>query len=415
MPLAGVCLRPGLGGEVKRAAAWGLLVTDLLADVAITVMAILHTAQSGTVPGTAALALMAASFAVVGGLLALRRPGNAEGWLLLAVATAWSVPMTATAVGQSLLDHHAGGTAAAWLAWPAVWLWLPPLGLMGTQVLLRFPDGALPAPRWRWFSGLTLALIAAATVGMAVVSPDADGYANLTHLRWVPPELVLAAGLAALACFPVSVASVVIRYRRSGITQRQQIRWVAWAAGIFVAVYLISVLPVLPQAFTDSEAMNVAVFAAYALVPVSIGLAILRYRLYDIDKIVSRTVSYTVITATLAGVYAGGVALATGVLPFSGQAGTAASVLAAMALFAPLRRRVQRTVDRRFNRARYDAEAVTAAFARQMREPVGIDTVRADLAAAITQTLDPAHVSLWVRGEHHPETAATLATSRAIF
>src|SRR5262249_19485329 len=120
MPVAGVCLRPGPGGEVKRAAAWGLLVTDLLADVAITVMAMWHTAQPAPVAGTAALALMAASFAVVGGLLALRRPGNAEGWLLLAVATAWSVPMTATAVGQSLLDHHAGGTAAAWLAWPAV-------------------------------------------------------------------------------------------------------------------------------------------------------------------------------------------------------------------------------------------------------------------------------------------------------
>ena len=245
---------------------------------------------------------MAASFAVVGGLLALRRPGNA--------------------------------------------------------------DGALPAPRWRWFSRPTLALVAAATVGMAVVSPaDTDGYANLTYLPWVPQELALAVGLAALACFPVSVASVVIRYRRSGIVQRQQIRWVAWAAGIFVAVHLISAFPILPQAFSGSEAMTVVVLVAYALVPVSIGFAILRYRLYDIDKIVSRTVSYAVITGTLAGVYAGGVALLTGVLPFSGQAGTAASVLAAMALFAPLRRRVQRAVDRRFNRARYDAETVIAAFA----------------------------------------------------
>ena len=389
---------------MKRAAAWGLLVTDLAADAAITVTAILHTVRSASVPATAALALMAVSFAVIGGLLALRRPGNAQGWLLLAVATAWSVPMAATAVGQSLLDGHAGGTAAAWLAWPAVWLWLPPLGLMGTQVLLRFPDGALPSPRWRWFSGLTLALIAAATAGMAVVAPaDTDGYTNLTYLPQVPQELALAVGLAALACFPVSVASVVIRYRRSGIVQRQQIRWVAWAAGIFVAVYLISAFPVLPQAFSGSEAMTVAVFVAYALVPVSIGFAVLRYRLYDIDKIVSRTVSYAVITATLAAVYAGGVALATGVLPFSGQAGTAASVLAAMALFAPLRRRVQRAVDRRFNRARYDAEAVIAAFARRMREPAAIDAVRADLAAAVTQTLDPAHASLWVHGDQRRE------------
>ena len=129
----------------------------------------------------------------------------------------------------------------------------------------------------------------------------------------------------------------------------------------------------------------------------AIGFAVLRYRLYDIDKIVSRTVSYAVITATLAGVYVGGVALLTGVLPFSGQARTAVSVLIAVALFAPLRRRVQRAVDRRFNRARYDSEAVLAAFAQRMREQADIDAVRADLAAAVTRSLDPGHVSLWVR------------------
>ena len=117
----------------KRAVAWGLLAAAMLGASAFTVLAILHTARSATVPSDAAISFMAMSFAVVGGLLALRRPGNAEGWLLLAVGTAWSLPLTSIAVGQSLLDHPAGGPVAAWLAWPAVWLWLPPLGLMARR------------------------------------------------------------------------------------------------------------------------------------------------------------------------------------------------------------------------------------------------------------------------------------------
>ncbi|MGH3407199.1 MAG: hypothetical protein ACRDRJ_32570, partial [Streptosporangiaceae bacterium] len=292
---------------------------------------------------------------------------------------------------------------AAWLAWPGVWLWLPPLGLMGTQVLLRFPDGALPSPRWRWFSRLSLILIAAATAAMATTAPaDGEGHANLTYLPWVPPWPLIVAALAALACFPVSVASVVVRYRRAGITEREQIRWVAWAAGVFVGVYLLSALPVLPQAFGDSGVATAVVFVAYALVPAAIGFAILRYRLYDIDRIVSRTLSYAATTAALAGVYIGCVALLTGVLPFAGEAATAVSVLVAVALFAPLRRRLQRLVDRRFNRARYDAEAIIAAFAQRMREQVDLETVRQDLAGVVSQTVGPAHSSLWLSPQTRP-------------
>jgi hypothetical protein len=378
-------------------------------------MTVLHTVRSATLPSTAALSAMAMSFAGVGGLLALRRPGNAEGWLLLAVATAWSLSMVAVGIGEMLVDRDAGGAAAAWLAWPGIWLWLPPLGLMGTQILLRFPDGALPTPHWRWFSRLTLVLIAAVTIGMALAAPASeDRYANPAYLPWVPDVLVFTAGLAALACFPVSVASLVVRYRRAGVVQREQIRWVAWAAGLFVGIYLVGFIPVLPPVFSGSEARAVVTTLAYALVPVAIGFAILRYRLYDIDKIVSRTVSYAVITAMVAGVYVGSVALLTGVLPLSGEFGTAVSVLAAVALFTPLRRRVQRAVDRRFNRARYDTDAVVAAFARRMREPAGIETVQADLAAVVNQTVEPAHLSLWLRDQlwpHPPEPGSACETA----
>jgi cytochrome b subunit of formate dehydrogenase len=384
----------------KRTVVWVLLAMDTTAAVyllVLTVVAAGRGVRGASVPDSVALVFMAMSFVVVGGLLALRRPGNAVGWLLLAVGTVWTVPLASVITGEALLGVHAGGSAAAWLAWPGVWLWIPPLGLMGTQVLLRFPDGALPSRRWRWFSRLSIVLIALATTGMAITPPtDADGHANLTHLPWVPPVATLAAALAALACFPVSVASVVARYRRAGAVEREQIRWVAWAAGVFVGVYMLGLMPFLPLTFTENQVIP---FLAYSLVPVAIGFAILRYRLYDIDRIVSRTVSYALVTAMLAGVYVGSVALLTGVLPFPGEAGTAASVLAAAALFTPLRRRVQRAVDRRFNRVRYDSEAVVAAFAQRMREQVAIETVHADLARTVDQTLGPAHYSLWLRGE----------------
>jgi signal transduction histidine kinase len=328
--------------------AWILLAVDVLAAVAIAVMVILHTAPSATVPATAALVFMALSFAVVGGLLSQRRPRNAEGWLLLAVGTAWLVPMVSVGLGQSLLEHHVGGQVAAWLAWPGVWLWLPPLGLMGTQILLRFPDGALPSPRWRWFSRLTLVLVATATIAMAISAPTADDdYANLTYLPWVPQGLVLAVGLAALACFPVSVASVVVRYRRAGPVEREQIRWVAWAACAFVGIYLLGFIPFLPRAFTDSEAMIVITTLAYSLVPVAIGFAILRYRLYDIDVIISRTVVYGLLSVAFTGVYAG---IVVGIGTFAGHQGgpvlTIAAAVTIALLFQPLRRRAQQFANR---------------------------------------------------------------------
>jgi signal transduction histidine kinase len=328
---------------VKRIVAWVLLAVDVLGAVAITVMVILGTAPSATVPATAALVFMALSFAVVGGLLAQRRPRNAEGWLLLAVGTAWLVPMVSVGLGQSLLEQHADGPVAAWLAWPGVWLWLPPLGLMGTQVLLRFPDGALPSRRWRWFSRLTLVLVATATIAMAISAPTNDGgYANLTYLPWVPQSLLLAAGLAALVCFPVSVASVVVRYRRAGTVEREQIRWVAWAAGVFVGIYLLGFIPFLPPAFTDSEAMAAITTLAYSLVPVAIGFAILRHRLYDIDVIISRAVVYGLLSAAFTGVYIG---IVLGIGTFVGhQGGPVLTIVAAVTialLFQPLRRRAQ--------------------------------------------------------------------------
>jgi signal transduction histidine kinase len=390
------------GAQVKRVMAWVLLAVDVLAAVAIMVMVILHTAPSATVPATAALVFMGLSFAVVGGLLSQRRPGNAEGWLLLAVGTAWLVPMVSVGLGQSLLEHHAGGQVAAWLAWPGVWLWLPPLGLMGTQVLLRFPDGALPSPRWRWFSRLTLVLVATATIAMAISAPTADdGYANLTYLPWVPQGLVLAVGLAALACFPVSVASVVVRYRRAGTVEREQIRWVAWAACAFVGIYLLGLLgfvPFLPRAFTDSEAMNVITFLAYSLVPVAIGFAILRHRLYDIDVIVSRAVVYGLLSAAFTGVYAG---IVVGIGTFVGHRGgpvlTIAAAVTIALLFGPLRRRAQLFANRLVYGRRATPYQALSDFATGMAGQLDLSEAVDKMVSVLAGATGAGRAEAWIR------------------
>jgi uncharacterized membrane protein len=174
------------------------------------------------------------------------------------------------------------------------------------------------------------------------------------------------------------------------MTERAQLKWLVYAA----AVIMVAVLAQIPIASTNLQ--NAISIGAVALVPVAIGIAVLRYRLYDIDRIISRTVAYAIVTGLLVGIYAGLVLLATQVLRFSSAVAVAASTLAAVALFSPLRRWVQRAVDRRFNRARYDADQTVAVFAARLKDAVDLDAVRDDLASVVHQALEPAHVSVWI-------------------
>jgi hypothetical protein len=178
--------------------------------------------------------------------------------------------------------------------------------------------------------------------------------------------------------------------RRAGTTERAQLKWLVYAAAVIVLASLAS------APITSTNLQNAIDSGAVALVPVAIGIAVLRYRLYDIDRIISRTLAYAIITGLLIGVYAGVVLLATRVLPFHTPVAVAAATLAAAALFNPVRRRVQRAVDRRFNRARYNADTTIAAFAAQLRDAVDLDTVRADLLGVVQVALEPAHVSVWI-------------------
>jgi hypothetical protein len=195
--------------------------------------------------------------------------------------------------------------------------------------------------------------------------------------------LIAAAGLAA-------VLSLAFRYRRAGTTERAQLKWLVYAA----AVIVVATLTTIPIASTNLQ--NAISSGAVTLVPIAIGIAVLRYRLYDIDRVISRTVAYAIVTGLLVGIYAGLVLLTTQVFRVHTPVAVAASTLAAAALFNPLRRRVQRAVDRRFNRARYDADQTVAVFAARLKDAVDLDAVRDDLAGVVHQALEPAHVSLWI-------------------
>ncbi|MGI8448447.1 MAG: hypothetical protein ACR2MP_14950 [Streptosporangiaceae bacterium] len=262
-------------------------------------------------------------------------------------------------------------------------------------VTLVFPDGRLPSPGWRWVLWAYLALSLVLPVSYVAATAAVAGH-HLVYLASgqvaaadAPPtwtELVFfgTVGLAWLAALGHQAAS----WRHSSGERRQQLKWLL-SGTVVCAVLGIWALG------TNSAIWEVAIHGLCAL-PASMGVAILRYRLYDIDRIISRTLAYAIISGLLVGVYAGLVLLATQVLGFASTWAVAASTLAAAALFTPVRRRVQLAVDRRFNRARYDADSAVTAFAARLQDAVDLDTVRADLQASVTAALEPAHVAVWL-------------------
>jgi hypothetical protein len=340
---------------------------------------------------------------LVGTLLAARRPRNPIGWMLLA----FYFLATAPAGDYAIIDyqlHHGhlplGSVAVVALAsWP---LWLVLISVM----LWVFPDGRLPQGRRRRVAVVLIVtgalLAAAATAGGAAaeaghtVRVDASGNLvnNATGLAGLAQAAVAVGVLASLL---VWLAVQVPRYRRSAGERRQQFKWLYTGATIFVVAVIAAVNVSGGSSALDQTVNNGLAPVGFAVLPVCVGVAVLRYRLYEIDRIISRVVSYAIITAVLAGVFAGLVLLASVVLELKGSVAVAAATLIAAALFNPLRRRVQRAVDRRFNRARYNADLTVAAFASRLKDAVDLDSVREDLAAVVQQALEPAHISLWVR------------------
>jgi MFS family permease len=339
-------------------------------------------------------------YAAVGVVVARRQPRNPIGWILL---TFIIVFVFSSAVGSYAALYYRFGhhglpfAAAAVILQPS---WAPAL-LLFPLVILLFPDGRLASRRWRWVLTAYAVLGAIATVALfspavaAVADHDVslDAYGDVITKRHTGGALAAAEvlGLALIAAIWLSfVIHQGLSWRRATGERRQQLKWLASSAAVTLLVLAASF------GVSSTSISGEVLGMGLGVMPAGIGVAILKYRLYDIDRIISRTLAYAIVTGLLVGLYAGLVLLATHVLSISSPVGVAASTLVAAALFNPLRRRVQHVVDRRFNRVRYDADEAVAAFAARLKDAVDLDSVRDDLAGVVQQTLEPAHLSVWV-------------------
>jgi hypothetical protein len=345
-------------------------------------------------------------FGLVGLVVAWRRPRNPLGWILAGMAVAGAISQDGSfyAVADYRLRH--GTLPLGWVAMLAQPAWAIAIALIGLAVLL-FPDGRLASPRLRVVLWLYLALAlmwmvsAYAITAGAIVRHDirVDPAGNLVYLgdsgaspAWW--NVLQNVGLVTLVLlFLVSLAAQVVSYVRSCGERRQQLKWLLGGFTVCVLGILVKVCLSGERGFWG--AVGGAAIAGIFAIPATMGVAILKYRLYDIDRILSRTLAYAIVTGLLIGVYAGLVLLATEVIGLHSSVAVAAATLVAAALFAPVRRRVQHAVDRRFNRARYDAERTVAAFAARLKDAVDLDAVRDDLAGVVQAALEPAHLSVW--------------------
>ena len=386
------------------AVAGGLTLVLLVVDL---VLSFAEHNFTSSVDGALYAIMMA--FAAVGLVVARQQPRNPIGWLLLGVALFEGIYcFAALYVAIDYGSHHGSlpfGLAAIW-GQNSFW----DLGIIiGLPALLLFPDGRLTSSRWVW------ALRAYAAIGVIVLASQC--FTSSLLVSWVSSHQThitgegqfighprvdaivnfLASGLLVLALVPFWLSWVVLQmraFRRSSGELRQQLKWFSAGAAVMVIGLVLNI--VLGAYSPSTPGSAVGVYAVIAF-PLAMGLGILKYRLYDIDRLISRTLSYAVVTGLVVGVYVGIVTLATKTLGFHTPVAVAASTLAAVALFNPLRLRVQRIVDRRFNRARYDAVATVAAFTAQLRDAVDLETVRTELLEVVNRAVEPAHASVWIR------------------
>lgn len=348
-----------------------------------------------------AFGLPVAAFAIVGGLISQRRPGNMTGWLLAVIGLLFSISTASSALSAWVLET--GSLSSALGEWIGVGIdaGVAAIALIGTQLALRLPDGALPSPRWRTFSRFSIAVIVV-SVATTVVQPkrieDIPGTANplgVEALKGVDSVFILL-----LPCFVTALVALVGRYRRTDSHERIQLRWIALGGGLFLAIYVVLIALVISLGEETVIPIGFMFPLAFAILPITIGYAVLRHRLYDIDAVISRALVYGALTATLAGAYLALVLVLQFLLaPLTEQSdlAVAGSTLLVAALFRPARTRFQALVDRRFFRRRYDAQRTLASFSSRLRDEVALEALSFELREVVAETMQPAHLSLWLR------------------
>ena len=404
--------------------AWSLCLLCVTLAMASLILALLNGRTLGEIFISSGIvivtfAIWTVSFSVVGALIASHRPENPIGWIFLADALFYGLLSAGEGYAiYALLTNPGSLPLGAAFSWLVKWIWAPGLGLILVFLPLLFPDGHPPSRRWRWVAwlgGLSIGLICVLTSivlwperGPALVRPG--GFAGEVEewrsevLDWVQLKLavpmMLVAGLGA-------VISLLVRFRRARGDERQQIKWFASAAALtFVWILvgemfgeLISIEGGVPEAivaFTSASGVLVI-----PLIPIATGIAILRYRLYDIDVLINRTLVYGPLTAMLVALYFGGIVVLQRIfVTLTGQQSTlavVASTLVIAALFTPLRRRIQSFIDRRFYRRKYDARKTLEAFSAKLRDETDLEALNSELVGVVRETMQPAHVSLWLR------------------
>jgi hypothetical protein len=358
---------------------------------------------TGELASSAYLAFaIVAAFGVLGGLIASRHPRNPIGWLFCGIAVTGSLMSLSRGIAELWLDGNGVPTALGeTAAWYGDVSWILVILPAATFLLLLFPDGRLPSPRWRavaWCAGVGIALV---FVGDSLGPGPLDDYPELANPYSVDgPVLDVVVGIAVLSLAVAIVGSplsLVLRFRRAGRVERLQSKWLALAGGVAAATFVIALAG---YDVWTSEVADGAIMLSILMLPVAAGMAILRYRLYDIDVVVNRTLVYGALTATLAAAYLCSVLLlqlALSPLTEQSDLAIAGSTLAVAALFRPARARIQHAVDRRFYRRRYDAARTLERFGVRLRDEVDLETLGGELRGVVADTMQPAHVSLWLR------------------
>jgi hypothetical protein len=375
--------------------------------------------DSGSSLVMAGIVLAFASDASVGAVLALRRPGNVVGLLLMLGAVLGAVTLLGWVWGSALTAERGQYDVLAGFASLVGGLgFTPSLFVAGPLLALVFPNGRLPGPRWRWPVG---AIVAAIVVGSAIwlvrpgpipasLANNPFGVSGLSGYEapWTIGEALVLASLP--AALLLAIAAVIVRFRRSDRVERAQLKWFVAAnvaVGAFVTLGFADGGYLGLAAGSSPTVLDLLAYASLSLPPIAVGVAILRYRLYEIDRIISRTISYGILTAVLVAVFASVVVgLQTVLTPLTGgdTLPVAASTLVVFALFQPLRRRVQSAIDRRFDRARYDGERTAAAFAGRLRDEVDLNSIIQDLRSVVGASLQPGSASVWIRSRNESRT-----------